>query len=85
MALIPTTIQLWFQSIIIIIIIINIIIIIIIRRRMMMIIMIMIVIMIIITTISFESIIAAKFKTICNTTLMQKEFQKQQVTIFVLT
>ena len=32
----------------------------------MMIIMIMIVIMIIITTISFESIIAAKFKTTCN-------------------
>ena len=79
MALIPTTIQPWFQSIIIIIIIIIII------RRMMMIIMIMIVIMIIITTISFESIIAAKFKTTCNTTFMQKEFQKQQVTVFVLT
>ena len=52
---------------------------------MMMIIMIMIVIMIIITIISFESIIAAKFKTTCNTTFMQKELQKQQVTVFVLT
>ena len=52
---------------------------------MMMMIMIMIVIMIIITIISFESIIAAKFKTTCNTTFMQKELQKQQVTVFVLT
>ena len=77
MAFIPTTIQPWFQGIIIIIIII------IIRRRMI-ITMIMIVIMIIIT-ISFESIIAAKFKTTYNTTFMQKEFQKQQVTVFVLT